>query len=188
VTGLLDIKRWTERITSAHDEQAYKQLFLAFYKDLYRFAYSMLKAHEASEEVVSDVMMRLWIQRDRLQEIRSLRVYLLTAVRNASLNYLEQHHRYTSWDLDNVAVEHDLDVYNPEEILLKDEWRKQIEMMIKSLPPQCQMAYKLVREEGLTYKEVASIMDISENTVDRHLNIAFRKLTALARRYLCPQQ
>ncbi|TDX00878.1 RNA polymerase sigma-70 factor [Dinghuibacter silviterrae] len=183
MTGLPDIQRLTERITYEHSEQAYKQLFLLFYKDLYRFAYSMLKAHEASEEVVSDVMMRLWIQRERLPEIRSLRVYLFTAIRNAALNYLEQHHRYTSWDLDNVEVGHDLDLYNPEEILLKEEWRRQIETMIRSLPPQCQMAYKLVREEGLTYKEVASIMGIAENTVDRHLNIAFRKLTALARKY-----
>lgn len=179
-----DIKVLVEKIAYESDEQSYKQLFLLFYKNLFGFAHSMLKSQEGAEEVVSDVMMKIWLMRARLPEVENLRVYLFTAVKNAALNYLSQHHKYTSWDLEHIEIGHDPDLYNPEEILLRDELKKQIALTIRSLPPKCQMAYKLVREEGLPYKEVAAIMGITENTVDRHLNIAFHKLTALVREYL----
>ncbi|HEY4149120.1 MAG TPA: RNA polymerase sigma-70 factor [Chitinophagaceae bacterium] len=180
----LDITNLQQKIAYERDEQAYKQLFMFFYKDLYGFAHSLTRSPESTEEIVSDVMMKLWSMKDRLAEINHLRVYLFTAIRNASLNYLSQHRNYTSWDLDHLEPEHNIALYNPEEILLQDELRQQIALVIKSLSPKCQMAYKLVREEGFSYKEVSHIMGISENTVDRHLNIAFHKLSELVRHYL----
>lgn len=179
-----DIKVLVEKIAYESDEQSYKQLFLLFYNDLFGFAYSMLQSQESAEDIVSDVMMRVWVMRERLPEVENLRVYLFTAIKNAALNHLSQHHKYTSWDLQQIEILQDMNLYNPEEILLRDELREQIALTIRSLPPKCQMAYKLVREEGLSYKEVAAIMGITENTVDRHLNIAFHKLTVLVREYL----
>ena len=57
-------------------------------------------------------------------------------------------------------------------------------MYIRGLPPKCQMVYKLVREDGLSYREVSVIMNISENTVDRHLNNALHKLIKAVKLYL----
>jgi RNA polymerase sigma-70 factor (family 1) len=179
-----DISALVEKIAYQDDESSYRQFFLFFYKDLHGFAHSLLRSQESAEEVVLDVLMRVWTNRSRLPEVRNLKVYLFTAIKNTALNYLAQHHKYTSWDLENISVEQDLDLYTPEEIFLKEELKEKIALTIRSLPPKCQMVYKLIREEGLTYKEVAAIMGIAENTVDRHLNIAFQKLTALVREYL----
>jgi RNA polymerase sigma-70 factor (ECF subfamily) len=73
-------------------------------------------------------------------------------------------------------VELDLSLYNPEELMLREELRQKIAQAIRELPPKCQMVYKLVREDGFRYKEVAAILNISENTVDRHLSNALHKL------------
>jgi RNA polymerase sigma-70 factor (ECF subfamily) len=175
--GEIDIPFLQQKVGLERDEQAYKFLFLYFHPHLFRFAFSMVKNKDASEEIVSDVMMRLWSANERLLEIENLKLYLFKAVKNTALNYLSRNAQYTSWDLEYIEIELTMDFYNPEEVMLKKELTTAISSAVRDLPPKCQMAYKLVREDGFSYKEVACIMGISENTVDRHLNIALQKLT-----------
>jgi RNA polymerase sigma-70 factor (ECF subfamily) len=104
-------------------------------------------------------------------------VYLFTAVRNTSINYLVKSRHYTTWDIDQVAPEHFAGPLTPEELAIGRELKQLFATAIAKLPPKCQMVYKLVREDRFTYREVADIMDISENTVDRHLNIAMHRLS-----------
>jgi len=168
------------RIAHDRDESAYKQLFLNFHKPLLQFAFSILKNKELSEEVVSDVMMNLWNLEDRLAEVKDLKVYLYRAIRNTCINYLKKQRSSKSWDIEAVDV---LLFYNeetPETLLIDRELHKKITFLIKQLPPKTQMVYKLVKEDRMTYKEVAEIMSITVNTVDAHLYKAVNKLlTAL---------
>ena len=180
----IDIPFLQRKVGIERDERSYKLLFLYFYKNLLRFAFSMVKNQETSEEIVSDVMMKLWSAKERLVAIENLKLYLFTAVKNTSLNYLLRNAKYTSWDIEYIEIEPNMNLYNPEQVMLREELATTITSAIKELPPKCQMAYKLVREDGFSYKEVASIMGISENTVDRHLNNALHKLTKAVRIYV----
>ena len=180
----IDIKRLQFEIACERNERSYKRVFLYFYKSLTGFAYSFVKSHETAEEIVSDLMMKLWGMQEKLNDIDNLRVYLFTAVKNSSINHLTKNNRFTKWDIENMDVELNLDIYNPEDQLIKTEFRKKVAAAIRALPSKCQLVYKLVREEGLSYREVATILEISENTVDRHLNIALHKLTESVKTYL----
>jgi len=173
----IDIPFLQQKVALQRDERSYKLLFLYFHKDLFSFAFSIVKNREASEEIVSDVMMKLWSAKEGLAGIENLKLYLFKAIKNTALNYLSRNRKYTSWDMEYIEIEPNMNLYNPEELMLREELNLKIACSIKELPPKCQMAYKLVREDGFSYKEVASIMGISENTVDRHLNNAFQKLT-----------
>jgi RNA polymerase sigma-70 factor (ECF subfamily) len=172
----IDIPFLQHRVGLHRDERSYKSLFLFFHKDLLRFAFSIVKSQEASEEIVSDVMMKLWSLREGILQISNLKLYLFQAIKNTSLNYLSRNQNYTSWDIEHVSIQPNLGVYDPEEEMLQEELLGKIAAAIDELPPKCQMVYKLVREDGFSYKEVAEIMSISENTVDRHLNNALHKL------------
>jgi RNA polymerase sigma-70 factor (family 1) len=172
------------KIAVNRDEHAYKHLFLSFHKPLIRFAFTYVKNNEAAEEVVSDVFMKIWDLKQKLADIENLKVYLFTATKNTSLNYLAKYEKYTVWDLENVEVKLDEHIYNPEEILLKHEFRDKVLHAIKELPPKCQMAYKLIREDGLTYKEVAEILNISVNTVENHMTAALHKLARALKAYI----
>ena len=180
----IDIKRLQYEIARHRLERSYKLLFLHFHKSLTGFTLGFVKIPEVAEEIVSDVMIKLWMMQEKLDEIENLKVYLFTAVKNASINYLKKHQHVIEWNADNVDTHINLDLYNPEDILLKNEFRRKIAAAIRSLPSKCRQVYKLVREDGFSYKEVASILEISENTVDRHLNIALHKLTESVRTYL----
>ena len=171
-----DILFLQEQIAFRRDERCYKRLFFLFYKPLLRFASGFLKSQEAAEEIVSDVMMKVWTMKEDLAIINNLQVYLYRSIKNACLNQLSKNKNIPLADLEDAEVVLNTDLYNPEEAAIKKELRKRIVAAIRELPPKCQMVYKLVREDGLSYREVAVIMNISENTVDRHLNNALHKL------------
>src|SRR4028119_61506 len=172
----IDIPFLQQKVGIERDGRSYKLLFLYFHKDLLRFAFSIVKNREVAEEIVSDVMMKVWLAKEALAEIENLKLYLFKAIKNTALNHLARNSAYTSWDMEYIDIEPDMNLYNPEELMLREELSAQLLSAIKQLPPKCQMAYKLAREDGFSYKEVASIMGISENTVDRHLNDALHKL------------
>jgi RNA polymerase sigma-70 factor (family 1) len=171
-----NLKLLQKSVAFDRDVHSYKQIFFAFYKHLLRFANSICKNPEASEEVTADVLVRVWTMKEELAKVENLKIYLFVAIKNASLNYLSRNKKYTSWDINYVDIELDSNLYNPEDTAITRELRRDIIAAVKMLPPKCQMVYKLIREDGLTYKEVSGIMGISENTVDRHLMIALRKL------------
>lgn len=163
-------------IAELRDQDAYKQLFIRYYSRLFSFARTLLGRDEFSEEVVSDVMMELWLMGERLGRIENLEAYLFMSVRNRALSCLRGLGRQGNLDTETVAAGLNLKNDTPEEGYLRDEFQRIFVQAVESLPPQCRQAYKLVREEGFSYKDAARIMGISSKTVDRHIVQAVKKL------------
>lgn len=166
-----------ERI-AASDQQAFKQLFHFYTPRLNQFAFSLVKSKEAAAEIVDEVFIKVWKQRQGLPGISNLNVYLYRAVKNTCLNYLSQRARqlvtepFDLFDAE-LSVEHD----NPEKKMITSELMKKIVAVVEALPPRCKMVFKLVREDGLKYKEVAEILNISPKTVDAQMVIAMRQIS-----------
>ncbi|ATP56752.1 RNA polymerase sigma-70 factor [Pedobacter ginsengisoli] len=180
----MDITTLQEKIALKKDEIAYKQLFLNFYSGLLRFSMVYVKQREIAEEIVSDTLLKVWTMDVALIEISNLKGYLYSAVKNDSINFLVKNKKYTIWDIDQVAPSNMVELSTPIDRMLDTELKEKIEKSIKALPPKCRMAFMLNRQDGLSYKEVADIMDISVNTVDRHLQIALQKIGMAMKSYL----
>jgi len=167
-----------ERIAVFGDHDAYKKLFLVFYKDLKRFSYSFVQSNEVAEEIVSDAFVNLWKNRMRLLEIENLKVYLYVAVKNLSIRHSNRNNRDHLISLDDLAVDiPSTNGYtNPEELCISAELAAAIHTAIQNLPPRCKIIYKLIREDGLRYKEVADILHLSVKTIDAQMAIATRKI------------
>lgn len=159
------------------DQGAFKQLYHLLFFRLYQFAYSFLRSKESAEEVVNDVFIRLWQKRADLGEIKRIQVYLYVAVKHASLNYLRDNKLRTPVSVDELEVSHLRLGPNPESILITREIQGLIREAIEGLPARCKLIFKLVKEDGLSYKEVADLLDISVKTVDTQLYLALKKLS-----------
>jgi RNA polymerase sigma-70 factor (ECF subfamily) len=167
-----------QQIASGH-EASFKRVFAAFYKRLYQFALSIVKTRETAEEIVEDVFIRIWQQRERLPSIQNLRVYLYTATKNNALNYLSKKARESITEpFDHIDIELIRSAVTPEQILITAEMYKRIQQAIDALPPRCKMIFKLIREDGLHYKEVAEILNITVNTIDVQMAIAVKRVAA----------
>jgi RNA polymerase sigma-70 factor (family 1) len=161
------------------DQDAFKEFYhLQFFK-LYQFAYSFVHSKEASEEIVNDVFLGLWQKKDTLNTINNIQVYLYVSVKNASLNYLRKNNLFIPVSIDDLSVDHFPLVADPELLLSQRELQQQIREAIEQLPPRCRLIFKLVKEDGLSYKQVAAILDISAKTVDSQLCLALKKLAAI---------
>jgi len=83
--------------------------------------------------------------------------------------------------LDDIEVDVIFDTQTPEQILINDELKKKLEVAIQALPTRCKLVFKLIKEDGLSYKEAADILNISVKTVDAHLVTSIKKLTSTLR-------
>ena len=160
-------------------ENAYEKLFKSLFPALYRFCYYLLKSRELAEEVANDVMITLWKNRKKLPEVQNIKVYTFVIARNLCLNFLNKHSKRKPIYLEDIEVQIVLDSLNPEQILINDELKRKLEQATEALPNKCKLVFKLIKEDGLSYKETAAILNISTKTVDAHLVTAVKKLTTV---------
>jgi RNA polymerase sigma-70 factor (family 1) len=168
-----------KELSLSDDPRAISLLYKHYYQRLITFAGSIVKTREAAEEVVEDVLIKLWASKTGLSQVRNLKLYLFSAVRNQSLNYLEKELRFETSDLsplEGSIIESSGE--SPLEHLILSEMSRAFQIAVESLPERCQLIFRLVREEGFKYKEVAEILNISVNTIDNQMAIAVRRICA----------
>lgn len=164
------------QIAEQDDEAAFGQIFRLYYPKLLVFAEAICKSRELAEEVVGNVFLKLWENRKMLPAIRNLNYYLLVAVKHTALDYLEKMKKQASLPLDNIDVEFgDINI-NPENTLISAETIRFIQAIIDSLPPRCKLIFRLVKEDGLKYREVAELLNISVKTVETQMSLALSKV------------
>jgi RNA polymerase sigma-70 factor (family 1) len=164
------------RIAFSDDQRAYRELFTEFYSCLHRFALGFVKSKQTAEEIVSDVFIKIWEKRKGLEKVANLKLYLYVATRNTSLNYLEKQKQTEPFLRDFTGTEEKSADLNPEQLMITAEMLTRIHQAIDHLPPKCKMVFKLIKEDGLKYKEAAEILQISVKTVENQLAIALQKI------------
>lgn len=174
-----DIYELQQRIAEFEDEVSYKKLFFHFFLPLKSFSFSIIKSQETAEEIVSDIFLDIWKRRKQLSAIEDLKIYLYTAVRNNSVRKLQQNKKGTFFCLDDLQVEFASPDENAEAILLTNELSQKIDLAIENLPQRCKIIYKLAKEDGLKYKEIALLLNVSIKTIDNQVATALKKIAAV---------
>ena len=161
-------KELIQLICLEDDDKAFEHLFHRYYPLLCQQVYSIVICEHKAEEIVSDVFMKMWNNRHRLHIRSSLKAYLFTAVRNQSIDYLRKQakHRKIDGEL-NRAVE--APYVSPEEEIIFEEVHSIVESAIDALPPQGRHIFRLSRDQGLKYREIASQLNISIKMVETHM-------------------
>jgi RNA polymerase sigma-70 factor (family 1) len=170
------IKELFDLVRLQNDELAYKALFIKLHKSLCQFAYGILKSQQDAQDVVSDVFITIWEKRNQLTDITSPLAYCYTAVKNRSLNILKQQKRQKELDNSEWLVPQNSVYFNPENLMMTEEIIQQIRLAIQNLPSRCRLIFKLTKDDGLKYKEVAELLNISVKTVEAQMAIAMRRL------------
>lgn len=161
------------------DYVAFRELFTRNYRALCTHAMRVVKVREVAEEVVSDVFLKLWKNRAQIEVHTSFEAYMYRAVRNQALDYLKLK-AYRSPERDSLdAVQWSLmhaDHFTPIEEFAFNELFTEVQMHISALPRQCQAIFRLSREEGLRYREIAERLQISIKTVETQMGRALKVL------------
>lgn len=178
-----DILFLQNRVAYVRDELAYKKLFFHFYNSLQHFSFSIVKDFETAEEIVSDTMMKVWDMGNKLASIDKLDAYLFTSIKNACLTFLSKK-KLQLTDIAAIDINLIPEYENPESQMQLSEIEKKLDSCVNELPPQCVMVFKLIKEEGFSYKKVSGILEISQNTIETHMRIALKKIRSALSQYL----
>ena len=164
------------RIAEHDDQAAFRELYNYFFPGLLSFAQSFLKSKDQAEEVVSDVFVRLWQNRSILPTIKSPSYYLYVATRHGCINMLKKEQRFNTLSIDQAGETHHFNFTDTRNDLVRRENLAHIAHVINNLPPKCRLVFRLIKEEGLKYKEVAGLLELSEKTVEAHMTLAMQKI------------
>lgn len=89
---------------------------------------------------------------------------------------MEKQKRTKTFSLDDVHTEFRSIYFDPEQLLITAEMFKRVCAAIQNLPPKCRLIFKLIKEDGLSYKEAAELLHLSVKTIENQMTIALRKL------------
>jgi len=170
------IKRLLRVIALNDDQKAYKELYLLLYYRLKQFGYSILKSNEEAEELVSDVFLRIWERRDQLTSIESPTLYFYTTTKNLALTRINRQKRFVGIAPEDWLVQMKSIYFDPEQQVITEETLLHIKKSINDLPPRCRLIFKLIKEDGLRYKEVAELLHLSVKTIEAQMAIALRRI------------
>lgn len=165
-----------QKISKENNMESFKILYRHYFSKLLRFCIAIVHSKESAEEIVNDVFINLWEMRGRLHKIENPDVYLYVAVKNQSLAYLSKDRLQETVDISIISNEYLKFTLDPEQMMITTEMRKKVAHAIEQLPPRCKLIFKLIKEDGLKYKEAASILNLSVKTVEAQMAIAMKKL------------
>jgi RNA polymerase sigma-70 factor (ECF subfamily) len=160
-------KELVERIVSG-DQTAFKEIFYRYKDKLFSYCFRFTKSEEVAEEIVQDVLLKIWTDRKRIDPDLSFSSYLYTITRNYSFNFLKK-------AAANISLQEKLFYYfdhyhsQPEDQLVFNDLTSIVNKAVALLPPQRRLIYKMSREKAMNYDEIAHHLGISKHTVKNQL-------------------
>jgi len=168
---------WLDSIREG-DDQAFEKLFHKYYLPLTRFAWGYTKSKAIAEELVQDLFLEIWEKRKTWTPFGELRPCLYRIVKEKCLNHLK--HSKVKQKYDKKWVEEWTNsVHLPDDPDRDDDINRIITLLnqaVELLPERSKMIYKLHKTDGLTYSEIAQVMEISQKTVESQMSRALRTL------------
>jgi RNA polymerase sigma-70 factor (ECF subfamily) len=164
-------------------QDAFESIFKTYYPQLVGVAESMVRDRQAAEDVVQDVMVELWRRRESIDVDTSLRAYLFRAARNRALNHLRHQ---------KIAPRADPEMAEAVPSRTSDtgfetrEINRALRAAARELPERCREVFELSRIQGLSYAEIAQVLQISIKTVEAQMGKALRVLREALAAYLPP--
>ncbi len=172
-----------------HNEAALGKMLRVVFNPLVYYAKEITGERQMAEEVVQDVIMKIWEKRSEISIKGSFKSYLFNSVHNQALNALRQTHTHresVNRPCSEKLLELLSETYSSDDNFIdrifSDETEIILDNAIKELPAQCREVFCKSRFEKLDNSEIASQMGISENTVKTHIYRALQKLSVVLNR------
>lgn len=156
----------------------FERLYFENYTYLCQSIYRFVRDEEITKDIVQDVFLKYWQKINELQIHKSPKAYLKRACINQALNYLKETDRRKNRE-SNYAEEITQTrnfAERPDVKLISGETSSNINSTIENLPQACRATFLLSRYEQKSYKEIAKLMNISVNTVEKHIGKALKVL------------
>ncbi len=155
------------------DKQAFELIFNAYKEKLYYFSLSYLHSSIETEEIIQNVFISLWENRQDIKEHGALKSFLYKITVNHIYNFFKHqavHHKY----MNHVSLMNAIEDDHSQQTIFYNDLKEIIDTLINDLPIRQQMIFKLSRHEGLSHTEIAHRLGLSVRSVENQIYRAIK--------------
>ena len=158
-----------------NDTDAFEFLFKSYFAPLCNFVYIRIRNKDNAKEIVQEVFVNIYKNREHWSPKGNIKSYLYRAVKNQMINFLKYSGNSKKSDIepDDLKTKNQP---NPLELYMQKELREAYLNAVSDLPEKCRETLLLVKDQGFSYKEVAELQNLSIKTVESQMRLAFQKL------------
>jgi len=156
------------------DKKAFEEIFRKYREKIYYFAIRYYNSAEDAENVVQDVFIKLWDEREGIREELSLNNYIYTIAKNHLFNI--QRKKINEKAYRSYIVDHLVQISNLENELIYADLKVKIDKIIEELPAQRKKVFIMSNMEGFSNKELASELNLSVRTIEVHKSLALQTI------------
>lgn len=156
------------------DQASFERAYDLYWEKIFSVCYNNIKELEPAKGMVQDIFKSLWERRDEL-ELQNVEHYLVRAAKFKVFEYIrnkvsrQKHNEFQAMDCRVTSN-------CTEEQVLFNDLKEKVNLLVDTLPCQCKRVYKMSREQGMSNKEIAGLLYISERAVEYHITKAMSRL------------
>jgi RNA polymerase sigma-70 factor, ECF subfamily len=169
-------------LVKRNDIKAFDDLFIRYYSKLCRHAHKVVNNETMAEDVVQDLFIHLWENKEKIDITISVNAFLYTSTRNRALNAIRS---VSIRDKHYKNIFEESETFSPDDAnqVESNELFDFIEEAINSLPEKCREIFILHRKNNLTYNEIAAKLGLSAKTIENQIGIGLKKIKNYLIRY-----
>lgn len=157
------------------DELAFNEIYLRYWPLLFRHARRMLHDEDEALDIVQDIFTNLWTKSEDLFFTTSLSAYLYTSVRNKTINVINKGKLHKNY-VNSLQEFINKGTYETDDQIRYNEFATRIENEVNNLPPKMREIFKLRKDQGLSYKQIAQQLNLADETVKKQVYRALKTL------------
>ena len=158
-----------------NDKSALDEIFNYYYPRLYNFSKRILKIEDEIDDILQDVFLKIWLHRGKINNPETFNSFIFTITKNALLNLIRSNANNQAFK-EEFSKRIILSEYVTQNQIEYKEIKTAIDQIVSKLPEKRQKIFLLSRNEGLSNKEIAQKLNISEKTVEDHITHSIRFL------------
>jgi RNA polymerase sigma-70 factor (ECF subfamily) len=156
------------------DEKAFRQVFELYGKLLFPFLFRLVKSGALAEELIQEVMLRVWLNRDKLPGIQHPRQWIFRIASNLAYTVLQR--RLQEGQIFEEISRQEETYEDPDQGLKLRELRHHVQEAVRQMPKERRRIYQCSREAGMSREEIAAQLNISPSTVKNALASALKSI------------
>jgi len=167
------------------DHKAFDILFMQYHSKLKRFFLGFIKDEEVANDMIQDIFLKVWINKETISKADSFNRYLFQMARNMIYDYFD--HELVKEKYEHNVLENTEYLYSDllEEEIYAKELSLLIDIAIEKMPPQRKQIFILSRKKGVSNDEIAQKLNINKRTVENHITLAIKELRKIIQSTLC---
>ena len=166
----------TKELSDAEWNERFQSIYQQYYAKLCIYATSILSNDEESEEIVQNVIYKLWEQREKFNEIENLQPYLYRSVKNLCINIINRQKTEDKYKSEAWIELKNIELHAIEPLETNQEQENKLHEAIEQLPERCKEVLLLSKFQGMKNKEIAEHLDVSVKAVEASITRAFTLL------------